>query len=131
MRSSMQFAAGDHVNTGNLLLHDRRLTGAKLSVGKVSRRKLSQRDQTLSSTTSMCFTVATIPPATYNRFLDPVSLPASIVTSLRRCVGNIHYRLGASALFMRMFWGGEQRSVSGPADNIRKIPPRDRADRVS
>jgi hypothetical protein len=34
------------------------------------------------------------------------------MTPSRQFVGNIYYRLGASALFTHTFWGGEKRSAS-------------------
>jgi len=61
--------------------------------------------------------------------LSIVALP--IVTTVRQCVGNVHYRNGGDSIFMDMFWEGEKRCVSGPTDNTHKIPPRGPADQVS
>ena len=59
----------------------------------------------------------------FPRRADVSPLPVLIVTSLRRCVGNVYYRVDTS-LLTRMFWEGEKRRAPGPTDNIRKIPPR-------
>src|SRR5882762_7390985 len=40
---------------------------------------------------------------------DVSPLAVLIVPSLRRCVGNVHYRIGGSSLFTRMFWEGDKR----------------------
>src|SRR5580704_1532552 len=66
----------------------------------------------------------------FPRRADVSPLPVLIVTSLRRCVGNVYYRVGTS-LRTRMFWEGEKRHAPGPTDNIRKISPRGPADQVS
>jgi hypothetical protein len=56
------------------------------------------------------------------KFLGSQTLPASILTSLRHSVGNVHYRTGCwFAFFTRMFWEGEKRRAPGPTDNIRKM----------
>ena len=54
-----------------------------------------------------------------------------IVTSMSRCVGNVHYRISGQLAFTRMFWEGERQRVPGPADSIRRTPPRGPADQVS
>jgi hypothetical protein len=51
---------------------------------------------------------------------DVSRLPVLIVTSLRRCVGNVHYRIRGQLAFTRMFWEGERQRVPGPADSIRR-----------
>ena len=48
---------------------------------------------------------------------------ARITCCFGLAVGNVHYRFGGELTITCMSWEGERRRASGPADNIRKMPP--------